>query len=573
MPSADRGMNGMPMKDPMGGTDGSPHRLFGSSLAPGWRLDWSSPVLHCGLIFALAFLIRIQFLAEILPHPLLDINQVRGTDMEVYIRWGWRIAQGNWLGHGEGPFYQGPAFPYFLALTFSLFGLTLFPAMVIQALLGSLSAVLIYWIGRRLFDVRVALVAGALAAAYSLFVFFGVILHSTTLEVFLACVALLVLVQASQRGGAWWLWAGGVVAVAALSRPNLLIVSPFIVTAILIRGWGGPVRPLVRAAGLFVVGFVLVIAPVTLRNLVVGKEFVVLSSAGPETFRITNSYDSTPLNFRYPKLPLMPLTSWAFWRHQIVKAGYFWWGFEAPQNVNFYLFRTASGILRAPLVAYWVLVPLAAAGLWIARRRWRDLLPVLAFGFGYYCSVVVFHIVGRFRLVLVPILLVLAACALVRAADLAATRRWTALGTGALVVAALMALVRPWGFPLIYPVDHANYGYILANRGELGAGVEELGLAELGLPGYPGLNYDMGRIHAMLGQQREALVRFEREVSFSPRHAEAFRSAGMAAREIGDKDRAVRYLERYLALAPDGPRAGEVREMLVAMRERRAGTR
>ena len=38
------------------------------------------------------------------PHPLLDINLVRGTDMEHYIQWGRRIAEGDWLGRGEGAF-------------------------------------------------------------------------------------------------------------------------------------------------------------------------------------------------------------------------------------------------------------------------------------------------------------------------------------------------------------------------------------------------------------------------------------------------------------------------------------
>jgi tetratricopeptide (TPR) repeat protein len=114
-------------------------------------------------------------------------------------------------------------------------------------------------------------------------------------------------------------------------------------------------------------------------------------------------------------------------------------------------------------------------------------------------------------------------------------------------------------------VDHANYGYILANRGALAAGVAELAQAEAGLPGYPGLNYDMGRILMQLGQPREALARFERELGFDPRHAEAARRAGLAAKATGESSRAREHFQRYLLLAPAGPRADEVRRELVVL--------
>ena len=558
----------------MGGTECSPRFISAGDASSVLRVPWASPALHSALVFAVAFLIRLLFLAEMAPHPLLDINLVRGTDMEHYIQWGQRIAEGDWLGRGEGAFYQAPGFPYFLGLMFSFFGPALLPAMVAQAVLGSLSAVLVYWIARLLFTPAAGLLAGLMAAAYSLLVFFGVILHSTTLEVFLTCLALLTLVQASQREGGWWFWAGGTAALAALVRPNFLVVPPFVIAAVLIRGRGQPARSLFKAAGLFLVGFILIISPVTIRNLVVGKAFVIVSGSGPETFRIANSYDSPPLNFRYPTLPQMPLTSWAFWRHQIVKGVLFWWGFEVPQNVNYYLFRTMSRVLQWPLVAYWVTLPLAAVGLAAARHRWREMLPVLLFGLGYYLSVVAFHIVGRFRLPLVPLLLPVAAYALALAWRLARDRQWVRMAPGVMGALTLMLLVRPWGFPLIYPVDHANYGYILANRGDLAAALPELDIAVRGLPEHPNLNYDIGRMLLYLNRPEEALTRFEREMQIAPRNPEVFRRAGfVAARHIGDPARAVRYLEQYLVLAPDGPRAEEVQRELAAIRARRATNR
>ncbi len=534
--------------------------------ACGWR---SSPFVQATLVFALAFLLRLQFLSEIVPHPLLDINLVRGTDMEEYIQWARRIAAGNWLGWGAGPFWQGPAFPYFLGAIFALFGPELFIAQIIQAVLGGLAAAAVYATGSLLFSPAVGLVAGLLTAAYGMLVFFGVILHSTTLEVFLAAVALLVLALANRRGGGWWLWAGIAIGLAALARPNFLLVPPFVVAGLWIRDWHGNRITLRRSTVLFLAGVVLIVLPVTLRNLVVGKQFVILSAAGPETFRITNSYDSTPLNFRYPTLPRMSLTSWAFWRHQLLKAGFFWWGFEVPQNVNFYLFQSISRTLALPLIAYWMLVPLFAAGVWLARREWRQYLPLWLFGVGYYLAVVAFHIVGRFRLPLVPLFAVFAASALLAGWNLARQRQWERLGRGGFAVLLLMLACRPWGFwgvPFVYPKDHGEYGYILVNRGELTEGLAELQLAEQGLPGHPNLNYDMGRILVILGRPQEALPRFEREMGVSAANANVYWRAGLTAKRVADRERALRYLQRYLVLAPSGAHAEDVRRELAALR-------
>jgi tetratricopeptide (TPR) repeat protein len=325
-------------------------------------------------------------------------------------------------------------------------------------------------------------------------------------------------------------------------------------------------RALAKSTALLLIGAVLVVLPVTLRNVAVGKQFVILSAAGPETFRITNSYDSTPLNFRYPALPQMPLASWAFWRHQLLKAGFFWWGFEVPQNVNYYLFRSVFRALDVPAAAYWMLAPLFAAGLWLARREWRVFLPIWIFGLAYYLSVVAFHIVGRFRLPLIPLYAVFASYAILAGWRLARQGQWKRAGGGAGVVVLLMLVCRPWGFPLIYPVDHGNYGYILANRGDLAGGLSRLEAAERGLPGHPNLNYDMGRILLILGRPQEALQRFEREMQVSPATANVYWRAGITAKRLGDRGRAVRHLERYLALSPSGDRAEEARRELAALR-------
>lgn len=548
-----------------GGTIGPPRGVAGERTAGvAWR---SSPLVQAALIFALAFVLRLLFLVEMAPHPLLDINRVPGTDMEGYLRWAQSIAGGNWLGWGQGPFWQGPAYPYFLAILQRLFGPDPLVPLTAQALLGSLTAVLVFATGCLLVSRPVGVLAGCLAAGAGMPVFFGVVLHSTTLEVFLAAAALLTLSLAVRHGGLWWLGAGLALGFAALARPNFLVAPPFVLAGLWIARWREARGALWQASLLFLLGMALIVLPVTLRNVIVGQEFVILTAAGPETFRIANSYDSTPLNFRYPQRPQMPVASWAFWRHQLQKAGYFWWGFEVPQNVNYYLFRTVSSVLQLPLLAFWAAAPLCAAGLWLARASWRLHLPIWLFGLAFYLSVVAFHIVGRFRLPLLPLLLVFAASALATGWVLCRQRQLRRLAVGAGAVGLLMLGSYPWGFPRIYPVDHGVYGYILANRGELEAGLGRLEVAAEGLPDHPDLNYDLGRILLRLNRPAEALARFEREMRVAPANPQVFWRAGLTAKRLGDRERAVRYLERSLALAPDGPHAEEIRRELAALRQ------
>jgi tetratricopeptide (TPR) repeat protein len=120
---------------------------------------------------------------------------------------------------------------------------------------------------------------------------------------------------------------------------------------------------------------------------------------------------------------------------------------------------------------------------------------------------------------------------------------------------------------LIYPVDHGSYGYILANRGELQAGLRELEIAERGLPDHPRLNYDIGRILLILQRPQEALERFEREIRAAPANPNPYRRAGQAARQAGDGLRAVGHLERYLTLTPGGAQADAVRREIAALRK------
>jgi tetratricopeptide (TPR) repeat protein len=65
-----------------------------------------------------------------------------------------------------------------------------------------------------------------------------------------------------------------------------------------------------------------------------------------------------------------------------------------------------------------------------------------------------------------------------------------------------------------------------------------------------------------LGEKTRALAAAETAVIVSPRYAPAWYFKGHIHRALGQKDRSRQAFERFLSLAPDDRKAGEVQEQL-----------
>jgi 4-amino-4-deoxy-L-arabinose transferase-like glycosyltransferase len=529
------------------------------------------------LVGLLALLPRMAFVLNFTAHPLFDVNLVPGTDMEFLVGWARRIAAGDLLGWGTGPFWWAPLFPYTLGAVLSLLGPSnLVGVALAQAVLGALSCACIYLLGRGLLDEATGLTAGLLAAAYGPAIFYTGIFLSTTLEIFLAVATLLAVTAARTRptiGG--WLGAGIIAGLGCLARPNFLagvVVLWGLLFLLFRRPDNRPDWTLIRRASLFfAVGAALVILPVTARNWAVGGQPVLISAAGPETFRIANSYDSTPLNFVYPTQPQMPFSSLAFWRHQARKAVLFWWGFEPPQNVSYYLAREVSPVLRLPWLPFWLAVPLAVVGLWATRRRAHGLTHVYVFLGVYYLSVVAFFIIARWRLPLIIPLLVFTAAGLLAIVRWAMDHEWVKAAAAVSVVVTLALVIYPGRGPFILAADHGQVGYILANRGAYAEAADHLARAAAGFPRNGPLHRDLGILLLRLGRPVEARVALDRALTLIPDDAAVHLAVGrLFLGPGGNPDKARLHLARTLSLTSEGPIRAEAQSLLKTLdRERR----
>ena len=172
-------------------------------------------------ILLLAVLLRVWHLLQTrVNDPYFDHPSV---DPMFYHRWAQAIAGGDLLG--ERVFSQGPLYPYFLGGLYALVGPSLLAARIAQLVLGTVSVLLVSLLARRVFGVRTALLAGLIAAVYTMFIFFEGLLLLATLQVFLNLCLVLALFAARDRPEfPRWLLVGALLGLSALARPNVLLL-------------------------------------------------------------------------------------------------------------------------------------------------------------------------------------------------------------------------------------------------------------------------------------------------------------------------------------------------------------
>ncbi|MFI5181552.1 MAG: tetratricopeptide repeat protein [Thermoanaerobaculia bacterium] len=273
------------------------------------------------LILALALLAKLAALLTLGSHPLLQADA--GLDTGAYVRLASRVAAGDLL-LGKEPYFVSPLYIYVLAPILKLTGGSLFAARLVQILLGTAAAGLVFGTARRLFGEGAAVVAAVLYVLVGVVTFHEILILQAALDPFLTAFFLFLLSvgltsgslsskvnkEKARFGGSlsWgiWLATGAAGGFLALNRPNALLALAAVAIALAapplvarLRGGQRLFPPLeesslrtIRPAAMFTFGVVLAIAPVALRNLFVSHEVVLISSHGGLNFFIGNSAEA-----------------------------------------------------------------------------------------------------------------------------------------------------------------------------------------------------------------------------------------------------------------------------------------
>ena len=544
------------------------------------------------VIFATALSLRVLYLIQIQSIPLF--YNLPG-DGRTYDEWAQRIAAGDW--QGSGVFYQAPLYPYFLGIWQAILGHNLWAIRMIQAALGSFSCALIFLVGERLFS-RSAGVASALVLAfYAPAIFFDVLIEKSVLDVFLLSLLLWVLVCAwSRRGWRQWLSAGAILGLLGLSRENALILGVVVPVWIAIYFSEQALKYRVAWTGWFLAGLILVLIPVGLRNLAVGGEFKLTTSQLGANFFIGNNpaadgtYGSVHKIIGEPNLEgsdarrlaeratgrkMAPGEVSDFW---LQKASAYirseplswvwllgkkwlmvWNAREVEDSDDFYIYSQWSWLLQALgwLAHFGVLAPLAAVGVWMSRRQWRDLWLLYAMILSLALSVAIFYVFGRYRFPLIPLLTLFTGAALVGLVNPFRSRGVKSLAASVVVLLA-SALIVNWPLYGIHgpgPVGYNNLSNAYYKQGKI---AEAISAARQALQADPDLGvayYNLGNMYAAQGKFDIAKEYFERAMAIYPNYAEVRSNYGQLIAERGDLETGIRYFREAIALNPSISRA------------------
>ena len=367
-----------------------------------------------------------------------------------------QLAGREGFGPGVPTAEHPPLFPLLVGLLAKLGADGYLAQKLLLCVVGTTTVGFVGLAGRELAGPITGLVAAGLAAAYPfLWVVDGSLMSETLYGALLAATMWLAIRFARRPSLGLAAGMGVLVALAALTRGEALLLVPLLLLPLALRagtGW----RSRLTLAAVALGAFALVLAPWTIRNLTVFDEPVLISTNGNAVFVGSNCdavyhgpftglwnfdcYGSAPggdeseqsvayreRGFDYARdhagrLPIV----------MVVRFLRVWDLYRPLQQADYETFegrsRTASHL---GLVAYYPMLLLAAAGAVMLRRRRAPLWPVLVFPVMVSITAVLIYGVTRFRFAAEPALCVLAAVALASLPTaVAARRRKTSVNAG-----------------------------------------------------------------------------------------------------------------------------------------------
>ena len=397
-----------------------------------------------------------------------------------------------------------PLYPFYLAGVCGLFGVDLGVVRTIQLLIGVVSCLLFYGLGREIGGKWTGRISALLIALYGPMVFFEGTLLAPALVVPLVAGAFWALVAAGKRENFWLAApAGLLLGVAMMGRPNLGIMVPVAAVWLLMRPWTWKRR--LAALGLAAATLAVGLLPSWIHNARQGEGFTLVSSSGGINFFIGNNPQATG-RFHIPKgEKFTGFTHWDFQENTQVIAeralgrklspsevSAYWYGrgldfwAERPGQAlgligkklllalngeempvhHPYVFAKEIVPILGWLLSFGVVFPFALLGVWLGVKRQPGAGLLVWCAAAYLATLLVFFVADRFRIAMLPMLLPLAGLGIFRLAGEHSRRSLLRMWPCLLILAASFGLTQ-------IPMTSASF-----NNKAIARGYNRMGKAE-----------------------------------------------------------------------------------------------
>lgn len=537
------------------------------------------------LLFAVAALVRLAYLTETADQPYFRMPLVDAGEYHALAK--------AWAA-GERPLpklaWQPWFYPLALAQLYAVAGPSIWAAKLLQTFVGALvcvlAAALAFALTRR---PAARWLAGGMAA------FCGPLVHSDSellaepwAALWLTAAVLVALRYRRGPRGSLAFAFGALGALLLFTRPPLAAAwLPLLVVAA--STWGRrPTRAAWTDAALAAVGFAVAAGPFVRAIQAATGETRWLPTTGGINFYVGNSaHPDDTINIR-PGYAWENLTLWpelhgartddekdvfyrrqawqdvranpgAALRHLGTKTRQFFSSREIPRNVDVYVFRDDSRLLRALVwkiggfgFPFGVLIGLAAVGVW--TRRPAAFVPALALA-AYAAAIVAVHVCARYRIPVLPLVVALAAAGALAFADAARERRFgrvAAYAAATLVLGAAASIGKPFSAETLdYRAELARLIAVTAyERRDFETSETYARRAVEADPGEAQAWNQLGLLAVRRGNLDEAERHFRRAIAEDPAVFPAWFNLGKAAARRGDTADAIRHFREGLRLSP-----------------------
>ena len=493
-------------------------------------------------ILVVAFVIRVSLLPAA---EKMHFNYM--SDSRMYADKAMLILDGK---QTEAVSHQGPLYPYFIAGICAIAGRSsMRPVLVVQMLLALCAIFLVYVIALRVTGSwPTACLAAFMLALYQPMIFYEQMILMESLLTLLYLVILWLLLKA-EAGGKKWIWfaAGAIIGIAALGRGSVLLFALLIVIVTALKSvsipWSEKKALYVRLLA-FTLGILLALSPLTVRNYSYGREFVPLAANFGITFYEGNNRFSKGMYMDPPGLninqdftgekiaayltgrTLKPSEVSRFWTGEAwkdikgdplrfvkllgLKAAYYWNAAEIPNAESYEYASNYAPFYSIPLFGFPIAGIFGVIGMALAlQKRRMGLATLVLFVAAHAVSVVMFFMTARYRISVVPIVLIFASMAIVRIYDLYKEKRSGMLALlGLAGVGAALLVFFPWpgldGHRFLAST-HTNLGFFFSQNSNVDAARQSYETAIKECPAFWKSYNNLGNLYLARGEKENAL--------------------------------------------------------------------
>ncbi|MCP3871852.1 MAG: tetratricopeptide repeat protein [Desulfobacteraceae bacterium] len=254
------------------------------------KMDKNNCFLFSILIFALGLRIAAFFsLKDTIYYKFLLYDEI------VYHQWAIKIAQGDhpsFVIHDFAPLYA-----WIMGGIYTLLSPDYFYIRIFNIVLGLMTCFAIYLSGKELKNRRVGLLAILIAAIYNPFIFFNILIHKTSLSIFLFSFLIWLFVSLMKQDSIIKaIFLGVCTGLLINVRSNAIVIIPVIIFFILKRMYTDkrPVKKMGTVFLMFFIGNLVALSPFGIINYTLTEKISVMPTSGFNLYIGNNTINSEP---------------------------------------------------------------------------------------------------------------------------------------------------------------------------------------------------------------------------------------------------------------------------------------